>query len=385
MKRTIKILSLCSVILILFSTFCMAADVTSINENENLLTAPATADNTNKISIVNSDLYIAEDNVIISDYINGNAYAIGDTVTVKGQIDGDLFILAKDSIIIDPSAKIAGNLFAFSKQITLDGAVCDVYAFTSNFTVGSNGYIFRDLRLYSSNLSVQGKIGKDVFVYANDIVFPENSKNLIGGDLHYTSTQEISIPEGVVTGSVDFTQDVQEESTQKTNTISNYINNFVRVLIYAVVVILLASFITPKFADKATYVMSKKPFATAGIGILSIIAVPIVSIILLITGFLSYVSIALVSVYCLILSITISILGIAIGNYFATKIKNNFKGKLILLSCASVAIIWILQQLPIVGPFISLFTVVFGLGIFVYALFAKQSKVETKVEEKVKE
>ena len=90
---------------------------------------------------------------------------------------------------------------------------------------------------------------------------------------------------------------------------------------------------------------------------------------------------ALLAVYLLIISITISILGMAIGNYFTNKLKNKTKGKFILLSIASVAALWLLQQIPYIGGYISIFTVVFGLGIFVFSLFVKKETLE-KVENK---
>ena len=62
----------------------------------------------------------------------------------------------------------------------------------------------------------------------------------------------------------------------------------------------------------------------------------------------------------------------AIGNYFANKLKNKTKGKFILLSIASVAVLWLLQQIPYIGGYVSIFTVVFGLGIFVFSLFVKK-------------
>lgn len=169
---------------------------------------------------------------------------------------------------------------------------------------------------------------------------------------------------------------VEQPSTAKI--ISNYVTNFFIVVLYATLVIILATFVTPNFAKKATYSMTKKPFISALIGIGAIIFVPIASLILALTGIFVYASCALIVVYLLVLSITIAILGMAIGNYFANKLKNITKTKFILLSIASVAILWLLQQVPFVGGYISIFTVVFGLGIFVYSLFTKKALEEVK-------
>ena len=117
--------------------------------------------------------------------------------------------------------------------------------------------------------------------------------------------------------------------------------------------------------------MTKHPFIVAGIGIGSFIMIPLLALVFIITGFLTYFGIALIALYCLMLSITIAILGMAIGNYFANKFKNKTKAKSILLSIASVIIIWLLQQIPTFGSYVSIFTYVFGLGIFIYSIFKR--------------
>ena len=370
MKKTIKIAFLFVITFMLFSTVCLANDLTLLTQNnENSVASPTT------ISLINTDLYLADsEDITISDYINGNAFAVGQNVTINGQIDGDLFILAKESLTISSSAKIAGNVFAITKKMEFDGSACDVYAGCSDFKLGSNAYIYRDLKLYSSNdVNFEGKVAKDIYMAATNVTFPEGSKNLIGGNLIYASTNELTIPEDVVMGEIQFKQ-INIEAPSTSEIIKSYITKFITVIIYAVAVILLIAFMAPNFADKTTYCMSKKPFITALIGILAIIFVPLLAIFLLSTGFLVYISIALLVIYFLVLSITISILGIAIGNYLANKFKEKTRGKFILLSIASVIVLWLLQQVPAIGGYFSLFTVVFGLGIFGYSLFAKPVK-----------
>lgn len=365
MKKTIKIMFLCAIVLFLFSTVCMATDT---------LTALPNQVATSKMSICNTDAFIANsENITVSDYINGNAFILGQNVTVTGSIDGDLFVISKGTLTIDSSAKISGNLFALADQIELNGSVCDVYACSSNFSIGNTGYIYRDLKIYSKNTAIQGKIGKDAYIATDQLKFAENQKNLINGNLSCSSTNELQIPDGIVVGNVEFKQ-ITKHTPSTAEIIKNYIISFISIILYAVTTILLTAFLTSKFADKITYCISKKYLASAGIGILALIVIPILSIFLLVTGFLTYIGLALFTVYILVLSITISILGMASGNYFANKFKNKTKGKFILLSIASVTVLWLLQQIPTVGNYVSIFTVVFGLGIFVYSLFVKEKQ-----------
>lgn len=381
MKKTIKILLLCFTTLLLFCSSCMANDVMPITENNNLVDETTTDESTAEVSVLRNDIYLSDTDIVMSDLVDGNAFIYGSNVTITGEIAGDLFVMA-ENLTIDSTAIIYGNVFAIAPQMSVKGKMTDIYAFSENFILDSTCYIARDIKVYSTNVTFNGLIVKDAYIATNNITFAENAKNVIGRNLYYTSSSELSIPDNMVGGEVKFAPISQEKVPTVEEVISNYIRTFANVLIYAIFVILILIFFAPKFTDKASYCMSKKPFATAGIGILSIILVPILSIILLFTGFFTYASIALLVIYFLVLSITISILGIAIGNYFANRLKTKTKGKTIGLSIAAVAVLWLLQQIPTIGGYISLFTIVFGLGVFVYAFFMR--KDVTKLEEKKK-
>lgn len=380
MKKTFKIICLISILLTVFSSVCMAQDSVADQENNVLATTSSAKVEEQPISIpdTNGDVYERGSSLLLNGSINGNSFLFGTKVTISGHVSGDLFVLA-ESLVVEDSAVISGNLFAIAQQITINGSINDVYVLSREFTLSKNAFIARDLKLYSSNSSFEGKVGRDLYI-AGSFSFADKSQNLVGRDFYYSAQEELEIPDGIIVGNINFSKITHEEPTT-TELVQKYITSFIALLLYAVVVIALATFITPGFAKKATYSMSKKSFITATIGIISFLIIPFLSIFLLITGFLTYVGLALLIVYLLIISITISILGMAIGNYFANKLKNKTKGKFILLSIASVAVLWLLQQIPYIGGYVSIFTVVFGLGIFVFSLFVKKETLE-KVENK---
>ena len=380
MKKTFKILALCFALLVVFSSVCFATDVVTTSQEGAMPiaeTSQSSGENeTTTIPNTNSAVYEGNTNVSLNGYVNGNSFLIGQKVTISGYVKGDLFVMA-NSLVIESGAEVTGTVFALTREMKVAGNVSDVYAFSQEFTLAETGFVARDLNLSASTVAFQGRVGRDANLSANTLSFDEGAKNLIGGDLNYSAPNEITIPEDVVIGKVNFEKmTVEQPSTAKI--ISNYVTNFFIVVLYATLVIILATFVTPNFAKKATYSMTKKPFISALIGIGAIILVPIASIILLFTIIFAYAGLSLLVAYILVLSITIAILGMAIGNYFANKLKNITKTKFILLSIASVAVLWLLQQVPFVGGYISIFTVVFGLGIFVYSLFTKKALEEVK-------
>jgi len=369
MSKTLKIFILCLLLIFTLSSFCLATSKET-NVNKNAIQATTTNEKQESVSILNTDVYIANNNVVIENTVNGNVFAYGSSVTIQGEIQGDLFVLS-NHLIIENSAKVSGNIFAYATTIIVSGTVSDIYAYTSSFSLEKGAIVERDLKLYCNQATLNGKVEKDVYIATGKLNFSENVVNTINGNLHYSAVQEFEIPEGAVSGEIKFTK--IDNTLTPEQIIANYISNFLRVILYAIIVILLITFFTSQFTSKITHSMTKHPFIVAGIGIGSFIMIPLLALVFIITGFLTYFGIALIALYCLMLSITIAILGMAIGNYFANKFKNKTKAKSILLSIASVIIIWLLQQIPTFGSYVSIFTYVFGLGIFIYSIFKRNS------------
>lgn len=387
MSKMIKILSLFFILLFLFTPICFATDngivATSDDMIERIHAIPNNTDTQISSSLMNTDLFIAQDNSVVENVVNGNAFVSGQTATIKGQILGDLFVIANE-VIIEETADISGNIFVFASSVNFKGKASDIYAFSQYFTSDSKSSIERDLKLFASQATLKGTIQKDAYIAADKISLKDNnSQGTIYGDLHYTSETETAIPDNAVMGEVKYTK-LQQKEESMAQIILNYITKFINVIVYAAFVILLVTFFAPKFADKVSYCMTKRPLPVAGIGVLAFVLVPVLCIFALITGFLAYASIAIFTLYCLMLSITISILGMAIGNYFVGKMGNKTKGKFILLSLACTAVIWLLQVIPFIGGWISIFTLVFGFGLLLCALFTKKEIDTTNSEESTK-
>lgn len=376
MKITKKLLFLLLAFLLFLSPICLASDETAKISTDDENSSKA-------ISILNTDLYLFEENVIVEDAVNGNVFAAGSTVTVTGAVFGDLFVFASD-LTIEEGAIIYGNVFTFANNMVIKGNVqYDVYAFAQNFELSNNGFVNRDVKLYVGTAKLNGIIMRNADFIANNIIMPEDAKNLVGGYLHYISTHESTIPADAVMGEVKYTE--YEEETQTIGEIVlDYITKYINTILYALVIILLATFFAPKFIEKTNYTLMKRPFASAGIGILAFVLIPVAAIFCVTTGILSYISIAAFAVYCLILSITLSIFSMAIAKSIEKKLKKPSKGKFILFSFLSATILWILQIIPYIGTYISLFIYVVGLGVALFALFIRKdvSELETKTNDK---
>ena len=74
----------------------------------------------------------------------------------------------------------------------------------------------------------------------------------------------------------------------------------------------------------------------------------------------------------------------AIAEPLSNKLKNKTKVKFVLISIGIAIVLYLLQLIPFVGNYISIFILVFGLGIFVMALFRRKAlpKEETVEDSK---
>ena len=244
-----------------------------------------------------SDVYLAEDNITIDYIVDGNVFACGKTVTINSQIGGDAFIIA-DTIIIGEQGYVFSNLFACANSIEVKGVVYDIFGCSENITI-SGGYVYRDVKALCSNFTVNGTIGRNAFISCENINFntDELGKGIIYGNLNYYSESEKSIPEGVVTGEVKFTQETLTEELSTSEIISNYIVDLGSFLALALIIWLLCLWLTPKFVNNTNKFVGKISLKVFGVGLLSLIVLPIITIVLLIIGLTSVASLTLFALY----------------------------------------------------------------------------------------
>lgn len=331
------------------------------------------------------DVYLSGDDVTIDYIVDGNLFVFANSVTINSQIGGDAFICA-GTVNIGEQGYIFSNLFAFAKNVNVSGVVYDLYTAAEEVTI--NGYIYRDIRVGSNTLNINGTIGRNAFVSAENINFAQSSdseaslasKAMINGDFNYTSSKEISIPEGSVSGTSNFTAAKEVESNSKS--IQDYIMLLGKFIATVVIIWLICLWIAPKFLDMTHKLVSKKILPVLGFGILTPIVITVAFIILLIIGITSKIALLSLGVLFLLLAISSSIFVIAMNKLICNKLKIEktigFFGMLIVSS----VVFWLLTLIPYLGTMISLIASIIGLGILVMNIIPIK---ENKKEETVKE
>jgi len=315
---------------------------------------------------VNSDMYFFNEEVTVDMPINGNVFIFGSNVTVSSPINGNVFVMG-DNVTIDSNATIYGSIFAFGNSFTMNGSAYDIYAAGSKITLGQNATIDRDVKSFSSELTLIGNISRSVYSAAETINVSNTAT--IGKDFNYCSKNEISLPEGSVTGDVHFTQMKAEE---KTRTIGDYVSSILSQAIFVFAISLVCLGIAPKFSEKASTVLKKKWGASIGLGLAGLVGIPMLAFLLLTTGIATDLSIYTFTLYGLLLASGFTVVCIAVNHILATK-WNPAKKWMPILSIFLVAIVLGILKLI---PFIGFALTTFGLGIFIVSLFYHPEKKE---------
>lgn len=404
LKKKTKILFVLVAMLILISTLSFATieprtssedDIMPISENSEDGIAPISEngeDTNNQITNseenltsnwINSDLYLVGNKVEINQIVDGNIFVFANEVIINGEIGGNAFVFANKLTL--NGGYIYSSLFATASEIIIKGVVYDLYAFSNNFTLEKEGFIYRDLKVSANTLNINGGIRRDAYLTSANYNISFENGTLIGGNLNYSSKSELDIPEGIVNGTINYNKEVvkQEHIIER---ISSYLFNIMNALFYTFVVILLASYLAPKFIHRVTTMNTKKAFVSFGIGALSLPIICFTLILLLFSKACFIPALALTLVYVAICMSGTAFASIYFGSLFARVIKWEGKVKFVLASLITSLIIWAISQIPYIGPLFGLLIALFGIGtLFVNAIYRKENATKEVIETKVEE
>lgn len=369
------------------STDVSTTDANVSNENETATSENVTTTNeevtTTEENFKQSDIYLTGDNITIDYIVDGNLFVFANNVTINSQIGGDAFIFA-NSVTVGEQGYVFSNLFTVANAVNVQGVVYDLYALSTNVNI--TGYVYRDIKVSTNNLNIYGAIGRNAFVKCNNMSFVQDNANeteettaissqgIINGNLEYSSRNEITIPDGTVTGEVKFNQ----VTTNNTRTLQSYITSLGTIIATAILVWLVCLWLAPKFIKKPNLIDKKSILPEIGLGIITPIVLLLISLVLILLGITSSFGLLLLAISFILIGLSTSIFIIAINNLVCNKLKiqktiGNF-GMLIV----TTAILWLIGLIPYVGRIVGILAVLIGLGILIYYLIKKEKKDDNK-------
>lgn len=235
-------------------------------------------------------IYVAKDQIIFD-----NFFAAGEKVHIAGRIMGDLIVFGGEVII---TGQIDGNIITFGGDVKLSGKAQNIFA--SGGTVLVNGIVKRDLLIGGGEIyitknsrvgrdayigggsaNVAGKIYRNLRVGTGTLVISPNA--LVKGEIDYSSRYSNVSNKAKILGKVSYhpMPDYQEQAQKVFAGIvlTREIVGVITILLLGI----LAIFFFPHQVKLIRVAMQRDFWKNFGIGILSIILIPIVVILLFVT------------------------------------------------------------------------------------------------------
>ena len=182
MKNFVKIICIINIVLILLISTVWATETKSNVNNETVNLLSSEHLNFSDEEIINTDVFILEDNISIKNDVNGNVYAFGDVINISSKnIDGDVLAIGENVTI---NANVTGNIYVLANNFSIAGNIKDIYIIGENINLKENT-ICRDFKVIGTNINIDGNVNRDLYAVVGDVNVSKTGK--VGGILSTTN------------------------------------------------------------------------------------------------------------------------------------------------------------------------------------------------------
>ena len=312
------------------------------------------------------DLFQAEENLKIEKELDGTAFLAGAKVNVEKKINGIGFIAGETVTIKDNQEYI----ITASTKINMEASIeNDLFLFTETANIPGN--VKRDTYLFATDAKLDGDFGRNVYIAGTDVelngTFEGNvtinainieidDEAVIKGTLKYNDTAVVDgLNDNIKTKTYKEKQPTTSFKDYLFSALISYINIFVigALLIYMNKNILIKTLKQSK--ENSIFNISIKGFVV-------LIGIPIIALMLLMSGILSSIGIVGGIIYGLLIYLSSIFTGYHLGNYIDNKyMKKNMTPYKTLAIGLLILKVFIL--IPLIGELVSLVSLLYGLGI----------------------
>lgn len=275
---------------------------------------------------IGDDFLGAGGEIIVNGDVSGNIIAAGGSIRVNGNVGGDVAALG-GQIILSRNSVVEGDILLGGGEVTLDG------------TVNGNGEVSTGTLKTGDNFKLKGNLSLQADSY------PTNLNDKVGGNLNITQ--------------VNATEE-QYESVSKGFSIFSFIWKLLASLAIGLVLI----YLFPGFVGGLVELVKDSPLKTGLLGFLTLILLPVLSIILLATLIGWSLSILLILLFVLSLLIATVPAKLLAGKIIYNKILKKEAGKMMYYIFGAV-LFAILYEIPFLGGLIRFVALIIGLGAIV--------------------
>lgn len=326
---------------------------------------------------VNTDLIVFADSVHIDGLVNGDLIAFGNTIEVAGHVTGDVIGWGNHVRI---TGQVDGNLRSGAGAVFIGGKVGkNVSAWTGAVEVARGGEIGGSLTSGAGEFLIEGKVGRDFMAFGGTTTIDGTiggNVQLRSGELQIDQTANIAgytkyvgdhppvVEAGAKLGSpVEFTLHSRAPNYRTWRYYWHRAEFWGAAFVFGLVLVLLL----PGFVAEGTRA-SQKFLPSLGIGVVALIATPIIAIIVCFTVVGIGVSIATLMIY----AIAIYAAQIFVATWLGNALMGHSEGTGGALGRLAVGllIIQVLQMIPEhVGDIVCFVVILWGMGAIAIASF----------------
>jgi len=262
---------------------------------------PLQGDNVATSAVVNNDVFMSGDQVTVNGTVNGNAFIVGRNIIINGDVDGSVFAIGENVIV---RGTISGSLYVASVSIRLDEtAVVDhnLYYIGASIVTERDSVIGQDVYALSLGARLAGTVGRnsnmlvgiyELFKLIMSAVgtvtqgAPVATVAHIAPDARTGSTLQI-VPAGFGLAQDDPVE-VEGGEEVAPNQTSDWLTSTLQAFVSFVIVGALTIWIAPRHLLAWMGTVGKRPFASAGAGlvtyIVGFVALAIVGVLIVAIG-----------------------------------------------------------------------------------------------------
>ncbi|MFB6108424.1 MAG: polymer-forming cytoskeletal protein [Haloplanus sp.] len=207
--------------------------------------------------------------------------SVAGSVVVRGTVTGDVSALAGDVYVTD-TGRVGGDVSAAAGTVRVDGVVGgDVNAAAGTVELGESARVGGNFAVGAGYVSVDGAVGGDARVGAETVVLGPNAT--IGGEFRYDAETFTRDPGATVAGGV-----VRDDELGGVGPVGDGLSLFPWFgAVYGLFVNLLLGagllLVFPAFSARVASRVATDPVVTGGVGLLTVLGVPVVLVLLAVT------------------------------------------------------------------------------------------------------
>lgn len=325
---------------------------------------------------IDKDLYVAGGRVDVIAEVNGDVVAAGGRVTINSRITGDVIAAGGNVTIqghVSDDVRVAGG------DVIINATAGDgVVAAGGNIVFGPNASAGGDVMIGGGHVELAGKVRGNVIISAGELVI----SGQVDGNVELTSRSIKIMPGAVIRGNLTYRSPVAAAidpqarvvgkvshirmpmpGTAEIAAIATKIGLFVwlGIALTGIVLYLLFS----RTAMTAARTVSAKPWKSLGLGLALLAAIPVLGIVLMITGIGWLLALLLLLAYVLLLWLGFLAGVLFISDAVLRRMRSGQESsKLVnsLVFALTLLVIMIVGLIPLLGGLLLFILLLLGIG-----------------------